>query len=149
MPLPGCASSDEVDAVVDAWEAHFHGANGTHPALVVLHMAEHGLRRWVLPAQLPAASEAPGELDHWLAWSQLLPALLRQWRRLCMQGALLASLEQENHWRLAQMQGAQDHLQQLGQRLQRQQSSLRQSGITNELETLISAQPSTRAGQAM
>jgi F-type H+-transporting ATPase subunit gamma len=75
----------------------------------------------------------------YLPAAELRTALQHQARRLVLRAALHASLAQENRWRLSQMERAQDHLDELGRSLQRLSARRRQTEITNELETLMSA----------
>uniref|UniRef100_UPI0035B20BB0 F0F1 ATP synthase subunit gamma n=1 Tax=Ideonella dechloratans TaxID=36863 RepID=UPI0035B20BB0 len=69
----------------------------------------------------------------------LMAAVLHQTVRVQLRAALETSLVQENHARLAQMQRAQDHLDELAADLRRRWASLRQADITNELELLTAA----------
>lgn len=146
--LPGCAAAEEADAVLDEWLAAIARHASDCRELWLLHTADSGLARLRLwpepesPAQpsgaraRQAARPSPG---HHLPIPVLRGALRQQALRLVLQGGLYASLEQENHWRLMQMQRAQDHLDELGKTLQRRYAALRQADITNELETLVSS----------
>lgn len=143
--VPGCAALEEADAVLDAWVARILAATAAGGEAWLLATQESGpVRRRLWPWQPEAATgartDAPLRL---LALPDLAAALKRQWLRLELQGALLASLQDENRWRLAQMQRAQDHLDELAGTLRQQLARLRQADITNELETLIASQPGT------
>ncbi len=139
--LDGCAALEEADPALDGW---MHGllAAAAHDAeLWLLHAGATTVahvRIWPVP--LPEHDTSGGATPlHYLPRPQLLAALQRQALRLLLQRGLLESLEQENHWRLAQTQRAQDHLDELGNQLRLRYARLRQAEITNELETLMTA----------
>jgi F-type H+-transporting ATPase subunit gamma len=143
--VPGCAGLEEADDVLDAWVARILAATADGGEAWLLATRESGLVRrrlwpWQPEAATGARTDAPLRL---LALPDLAAALKRQWLRLELQGALLASLQDENRWRLAQMQRAQDHLDELAGTLRQQLARLRQADITNELETLVASQPGT------
>lgn len=146
--LGGCASTEDADARLDDWLAALSREGPKCSELWLLHASEAGTQRLrLLPEpQLPSgiASMAPpthagGAPMHYLPLPSLRAALVRQAGRLLIQAGLLASLREENRWRLSQMQRAQDHLDELGRALQRRYAGLRQADITNELETLMSS----------
>lgn len=145
QPVPGCPGLEDADAVLDAWVARILAATAAGGEAWLLATQESGpVRRRLWPWQPDAAPggvvDAPWRL---LPLPDLATALERQWLRLELQAALLASLEEENRWRLAQMQRAQDHLDELAATLRQQLARLRQADITNELETLVASQPGT------
>ncbi|MBX3605497.1 MAG: F0F1 ATP synthase subunit gamma [Piscinibacter sp.] len=146
VALPGCAALDEADAALDAWSLALVHELQAGRSLRLLHHGETEL----LSVPLWPRPEDDGVQTHGVADTGVAPlrqlalpalwsALRRQMLRLRLLGALQASLEQENRWRLAQMQRAQDHLDELGRQLRRRRAALRQADITNELETLNSS----------
>lgn len=166
--LPGCATLDEAEPVLDAWLAAATDAATARAGQEVwlLSTGAEGLRRQrLLPApgvpqpwggRTDAAGDDPAPLAPpaegrastpgasrpvrlGLPRPVLLAAVLHQAVRVQLRAALETSLVQENHARLAQMQRAQDHLDELAADLRRRWASLRQSDITNELEILTSA----------
>lgn len=140
IALPGCAASEEADLMLDEWLDAVNKAIHTGAQVWLMHVGSEGLMRqrlWPVDVTPNKASGAPPQM--YLPAANLRDALARQALRLAIQGALYASLEQENHWRLAQMQRAQDHLDELGRALRRRYATLRQANITNELETLASS----------
>lgn len=164
--LPGCAALDEAEPVLDAWLAAATDAATTRAgqAVWLLSTGAEGLRcqrllpapgapqPWgavtadaagaapVPPAAPPRRSPGADRPVHLgLPRPVLLAAVLHQAVRVQLRAALETSLVQENHARLAQMQRAQDHLDELAADLRRRWASLRQSDITNELEILTSA----------
>lgn len=142
--LDGCTGMEDAPACVDAWLSRLTmpGPSGTTPAplLWLLHHAEHGIvQRRLLPMpDLPPPSAGPRPLRY-LPAARLLPKLLAETIRVALLGALHRSLQQENHWRLAQMQRAQDYLNEGGTRLRHRYFRQRQSEITSELQTLMSS----------
>ena len=149
--IAGCASSDEMDHVVDAWSDLLRPELDANTPVTLLYASASGLTRLALwpvpPAPKPSRQAGVQALIPPivpLPVAQVRSAIERQHVRLQLLKAVCSSLEQENHWRLAQMQRAQDHLDELGQQLRRRYAHLRQANITNELETLASADsPST------
>lgn len=146
--LPGCAASEEADVVLDEWLDALNKAIHAGGPVWMMHVGHQGVvrqRLWpaeCVPASAPTrvpAALASARPQMYLPAANLREALSRQALRLALQGALYASLEEENHWRLAQMQRAQDHLDELGRTLKRRYATLRQANITNELETLASS----------
>lgn len=148
QPLPGCGAVDELGASLDAWVAEMGAAQATGWNIVLLHVGA-GQPAWEC---LPSPEAADGAEFQERAserqaqgWRLLAPrgplrsALARQAMRVQLQAALQSSLGEENRWRLAQMQRAQDHLDELSGQLRRRWAALRQADITNELETLMSA----------
>lgn len=175
--VPGCAAIEDVEDTLDAWLAALAQAAGRCGELWLLHADETGLvcqrlwpqpgpgRRWTATAAggarqsveglaLGVAAAAGPAVDaplrrprHHLPLPQLQAALLKQALQLHLRAGLMTALEQENHWRLAQMQRAQDHLDELGRELRQRYAVLRQAEITDELETLMSSMDnSTPAG---
>jgi len=148
--LDGCTVAEDAPSCVDAWMSRLamSAPLGTAPAPVLwlLHHTEHGVaRRRVLPLpDLPPGS-AGGPPMRYLRAGELLPKLLAEMLRVALLGALHQSLQQENHWRLAQMQRAQDYLDEAGGRLRRRYFRERQSDITSELETLMASLDATGA----
>lgn len=142
VALPGCAASDEAELVLDTWLEAVNSAIRKGYQVWLMHVGSEGpVQQALWPVEsdqssTPASRAAP---QMYLPVATLREALTHQALRLAIQGALYASLEQENHWRLAQMQRAQDHLDELGRTLRRRYASLRQANITNELETLASS----------
>ncbi len=144
ITLPGCSASEEAEHVLETWLDAVHQAIHAGDQVWVIHVGNQGLVRqplWPVPLPRPRLPSPPPQM--YLPATTLRDALNRQWLRLALQGALYASLEQENHWRLAQMQRAQDHLDALGRTLHRRYAALRQANITNELETLASSTMAT------
>lgn len=166
--LPGCATLDEAEPVLDAWLVAATEAATARAGQEVwlLSTGADGLRcqrllpapseprPWggaadglggdpVPPPPSPARQARPlgGDRPVHLGLPRpvLLAAVLHQAVRVQLRAALETSLVQENHARLAQMQRAQDHLDELAADLRRRWASLRQSDITNELELLTSA----------
>jgi F-type H+-transporting ATPase subunit gamma len=139
--LPGCATSEEADLVLDAWLDTLSQAIRAGDQIWLMHVGGEGLvrqRLWPLaPIPQQPVSTAP---TMYLPAQTLRETLTRQALRLAMQAALYASLEQENHWRLAQMQRARDHLDEMGEKLRRRYAGLRQTHITGELQTLMGAE---------
>ncbi|MEX8520289.1 MAG: F0F1 ATP synthase subunit gamma [Leptothrix sp. (in: b-proteobacteria)] len=167
--LAGCAAIEDVETTLDAWLAELAPATASCRELWLLHVDEAGLvcsqlwprlgatQAWSAAAPLAtrsaaaylASASAGGPLrrpQHFLPLPQLQAALLRQALLLRLRAGLMAALEQENHWRLAQMQRAQDHLDELGRHLRQRYATLRQAEITDELETLMSSMDSAPPG---
>ena len=147
--LPGCAALEDADSVLDAWIAAFSQVQAHWRELWLLYTGEATIeRRRLLPiatapkqtTSTPSSQLAHAPL-HYLPLPALRAALEHQGLRLLLQGGLFASLKQEHRWRLAQMQRAQDHLEELGGVLRKRHAVLRQSEITNEQETLMSSLP--------
>jgi F-type H+-transporting ATPase subunit gamma len=145
--MKGCAALDEAEPAVDEWLAAIWGAGHAGRAVWLMHVGEHGIVREPLWPPVPW-SEASRPDQHgsqacafltYVPQAQLHAALARQACRLTVQSALQASLEQENRWRLSQMQRAHDHLDDLRRQLRQRYAALRQANITNELETLASS----------
>lgn len=139
--LPGCASSDEAAEVVERWQdALAAPMTARVPDVRVLHQSEAGpIWRQVLPwpeLPPPASGEPP---YRYLPIPSLLAGLRASWLRIALLGALHHSLHQENHWRLNQMQRAEEHLDESNQALARRYFRQRQTEITSELETLMSS----------
>lgn len=149
LAVPGCSAVEDSHDVLQAWlTALLPWLADPQGELWLLHTSGSGPQRRRLWPPDPAAGAGPAAAPpddqrvlHHLPWPTLREALERQALRLLLQAALHESLAQENHQRLTQMQRAQDHLDELGRALRRKRSALRQAEITNELETLISAQP--------
>ena len=144
--LPGCAASEESDGVISQWLPAVYKTIDSDNPVMMLHMTKQGLAKQRLwPAQARPVETSGGNANHptsallYLPAVTLREALARQALRLAIEGALYASLEEESHWRLAQMQRANDHLEELGQMLKRRYATLRQTSITTELETLTSS----------
>ncbi|BAK77285.1 F0F1 ATP synthase subunit gamma [Pseudogulbenkiania sp. NH8B] len=141
--LPGCNTAEEAADCIEAWlDMLWPRWSDSEPGteLFVLHHAEHDLceqRLLPLPT-LPPPSPGPPPLRT-LPDAVLRPKLQTEWLRVALLGALFQSLQQENRWRLAQMQRAQDHLDDTGTRLKRAYFRQRQADITSELETLMSS----------
>lgn len=141
--LPGCNTAEEAGSCVEAWlDILWPRWSSSEPGteLYVLHHTEHDLheqRLLPLPT-LPPPSPGPSPLRT-LPDAVLRPRLESEWLRVALLGALYQSLQQENRWRLAQMQRAQDHLDETGTRLKRAYFRQRQADITSELETLMSS----------
>ena len=149
--LDGCAGLDDADAVLDGWMRALSERRTSHEGGQVVFQGAYGVERVPLwsagegggegATAAPNTRSAMAPLGRLaLPPDVLRPALARQRARLLLQSALLTSLEQENHRRLAQMQRAQEHLDQLAQDLQHRRAAWRQASITNELETLVSAE---------
>ncbi|HXW65692.1 MAG TPA: F0F1 ATP synthase subunit gamma [Burkholderiaceae bacterium] len=155
VALPGCASLEDADSVLDEWIAALSQATRNCREVWLLYTGEGTIeRRRLLPIS-PAHKELSSEPRkraaatplRYLPLPTLRAALEHQGLRLLLQGALFASLKQEHRWRLAQMQRAQDHLDDLGAVLRKRRAALRQTEITNEQETLMSSLPgATTAG---
>jgi F-type H+-transporting ATPase subunit gamma len=151
IALPGCAAVEDSAGVIDAWLDAI--APFTAPASGEVWLMRNSARGVLRSRLWPIAPVSRASMAaetracrahlplHHLPWPTLRDALLRQALRLLLQVALHESLAQENHWRLSQMQLAQDHLDDLGCALQRKRAALHQAQITNELETLLSALP--------
>ncbi|HTT13654.1 MAG TPA: F0F1 ATP synthase subunit gamma [Burkholderiaceae bacterium] len=142
--LDGCTGVEDGPACVDAWLSQLAMPEPSEswrvPSLWLLHHAEPGLvQRRLLPLpDLPPPSAGPRPMRY-VPSARLLPKLLAEMIRVALLDALHRSLQQENHWRLAQMQRAQDHLNEAGTRLRHRYFRERQSDITSELETLMSS----------
>lgn len=157
--LPGCGALDEAEPVLAAWlqaaTDATAGAAAPVPSVWLLSTGPAGLRSQRLlpapgvpqpwdgavagdppPIQPPPRAAAP-RLG--LPGPVLMAAVLHQTVRVQLRAALETSLVQENHARLAQMQRAQDHLDELAAELRRRWARLRQADITNELELLTAA----------
>jgi F-type H+-transporting ATPase subunit gamma len=143
QPLAACAALEEVDDTLDDWWALLDPVLAVCRELWLLYPDESGLvRRRLWPPDLPerpAASPAAPAPLHYLPLPVLTAALTRQRLQWRLRAALMAALAQENHARLAQMQRAQDHLDELGRSLRQRYAQQRQAQITDELETLMSA----------
>jgi F-type H+-transporting ATPase subunit gamma len=145
VALPGCAAIEEAQVALDSWLSAVADEAAQGRDVALLHTDATGLRRQpLLPTpELDAESTAPQPVGpvpmHYLPLPALRPSLRRQAVRLLIHAGLCASLQQENHWRLTQMQLAQDHLDKLGHALRRRRAALRQADITSELETLTSS----------
>lgn len=140
LALPGCASSEEADLMLNEWLGAVDKAIFAGGSVWLMYVGREGLMRQCLWPVAFVAAAAPRAIPQlYLPAANLREALSRQALRLAIQGALYASLAEENHWRLAQMQRAQDHLDELGRKLRRRYATLRQANITNELETLASS----------
>ena len=154
--LPGCAAIEDADAVLDEWVAALAKEAPRCREVWLLHTGEGAMVRGRLMPISAELGQAPLELRarntdallHDLPLPALRTALAHQGLRLLLQGALFASLKQEHRWRLAQMQRAQDHLDELGQSLRRRHALLRQTEITNEQETLMSSLPGENGSAA-
>lgn len=142
--LAGCSGADEVPACVDAWLSRLVSIDQqpltAAPELWVMHQSGNGIaQRRLLPLpELPAPTAGPSPLRH-LPMRTLIPKLLAETVRIGLHGALNQSLQQENHWRLAQMQRAQDYLDEASTQLRHRYFRQRQSEITSELETLMAS----------
>ena len=147
--LPGCAALEDADSVLDEWIAALSQKAPHCRELWLLYTGEGTLeRRRLLPISIEPKARALRQGNratdaplHYLPLPALRAALELQGLRLLLQGGLFASLKQEHRWRLAQMQRAQDHLDELGATLRKRHAALRQSDITNEQETLMSSVP--------
>jgi F-type H+-transporting ATPase subunit gamma len=140
--LPGCPGLEDADDVLDAWVQRVAHEVTRGAQAWVLHAVEGGCARQRLwPPDPRVGNQSADHLVplHYLSIPVLRSALERQLLRLVLQAGLVASLQQENRWRLAQMQRAQDHLEELGSLLRSRVARIRQADITNELETLISS----------
>ncbi|KAI3600644.1 hypothetical protein D8I24_4402 [Cupriavidus necator H850] len=140
--LPGCATSEEASNCVDTWlDAVLSYLDApAAPVFHVLHHTEAGpaARRLLPMPALPAPH--PGSPPHrYVARSVLMPGLVSEMLRVALLGALYQSLQQENRWRLAQMERARDHLEESARQLERIHFRERQTQITTELETLMSS----------
>ncbi|MCY1307820.1 alternate F1F0 ATPase, F1 subunit gamma [compost metagenome] len=91
----------------------------------------------------------PGGAQHcYLALSVLVPKLVLKVLRIVLLGALYQSLQQENRWRLAQMERAQDHLEESRRQLDRRYFRQRQAEMTTELEMLMSSLDEVQRGRS-
>lgn len=139
--LPGCASSDESEAVLSAWLERLAKALASGQTIEVMHIAGQDVQ--TVPLWPMVRPDAPvmvtSPVRYWLDRSAIRLPLQLQWLELRLRELMLDSLEQENHWRLAQMQRAQDRLEELRRDLHRRYAMVRQSNITTELETLASS----------
>ena len=89
---------------------------------------------------LDPSSQNSNSLDINLPPETLLPEL--QWQHL-QQGLMLyltKSLHTENRWRLQQMEGARDHLEELSLTLRKRINAQRQQQIVEEIEVILSDQ---------
>ncbi len=142
--LVGSNGTEDAVSCVDQWMSALVSLEQSHspaaPALRLLHHAGHGIAETpLLPMpDLPPPTPGPRPMRH-LAIAELMSKLLAEMVRVGLLGALQQSLQQENHWRLGQMQRAQDYLEEAGSRLRRRYFRQRQTEITSELETLMSS----------
>jgi F-type H+-transporting ATPase subunit gamma len=141
--LPGCSAADEGAERVDEWIAHLLQDGPLSDGalqLNVLYQTEHGPVEWrLLPLpDLPPRTRGPAPLRQ-LPDEVLVSKMTVEWLRIGLLGALFQSLLQENRWRLAQMQRAQDHLDEAGEKLRRSYFRQRQNDITSELAILMSS----------
>ena len=148
VSLAGCSSIEDAYPALENWLAAIDRAAPDAREVRLLHVGDEGIAsRRLLPAP-----EAPRDVHgarqtrtetgmplHYLPLPDLRWALVRHAVRLLVQTGLYRSLEQENRARLVQMQWAQDHLDELGRKLRRRYSLLRQAEITNELELLMTS----------
>lgn len=142
--LGGCATLDDVDAALDEWLAALAAEAPRCREIWMLHAGESTMvRRRLVPAARAMKEEPQPAPLRYLPDPALRGALLRQAMRLQLEDGIFESLRQENRWRLAQMQRAQDHLDELSERLRRRYAALRQENITNEQETLMSSLQAT------
>ncbi|MEX8494211.1 F0F1 ATP synthase subunit gamma [Sphaerotilus sp.] len=143
VPLAACAAIEEVDDTLDDWWAMLDPVLAACRELWLLYPDESGLVRRRLwppePPDRPASLRTAPAPVHYLSLQALTAALTRQLLQLRLRVALMAALTQENHARLAQMQRAQDHLDELGRSLRQRYAQQRQAQITDELETLMSS----------
>jgi F-type H+-transporting ATPase subunit gamma len=154
--LPGCAALEDADSVLDEWIAALSKEAPQWRELWLLYTGEGTLeRRRLLPISLEPKAPALRKSDrgsnaplHYLPLPALRAALEQQGLRLLAQAGLFSSLKQEHRWRLAQMQRAQDHLDELGTTLRKRHAAQRQSDITNEQETLMSSLPEEESAVA-
>ncbi len=152
QPLPGAGTSEALSECLELWTAHLGelltAASDQAQALptplpkigLLFHRQLPGGEPAI--AQLPllpslTAGEARAQLL--LPQTQLHTSLLLDQLRIQLLGAGLNSLLQENRARLAQMQRAQDHLDEAEQTLQRRYFRERQADITAELQTLMAS----------
>ncbi|CAJ0780302.1 F0F1 ATP synthase subunit gamma [Ralstonia chuxiongensis] len=141
----GSSNTEDSVSAVDEWFETLHARWGKATSydaveLRVLHHEKHQVKDALLlphpPLPRPSPGSAPRRL---LPEGDLLPGFRSECLRIGLLGACYTSLVQENKWRLAQMQNAQDHLDELGSRLRRHYFLERQADITSELETLMSS----------
>lgn len=143
VPLGGCASLDEADRTLAAWLDALGRESAACGQIWMLHAGESGIvHRRVLP---PAAPAPLAPALRYLPDDALRRALLAQALRLELEQGIVESLAQENRARRAQMQHAQDHLDELTGQLRRRYAALRQETITSEQETLMSSLEATVA----
>ena len=154
--MPGCAAIEDADAVLDQWMAALAKEAPRCKEVWLLYSGEGTMVRGRLMPFSADLGQAPLRLRahstdaplHHLPLPALRAALAHQGLRLLLQGGLFASLKQEHRLRLAQMQRAQDHLEELSQSLRRRHALLRQTEITNEQETLMSSLPGENGSAA-
>lgn len=138
LSLPGCAASEEARQCVDTWLAALSD-QPAGPLHVLMHDAAGPMLYELLPRPDFPPPSGGGAPQQYLDTPALHRQLTGEWLRIGLLGCLLRSLQQENRWRLAQMQRAQDHLDARSTALGRQYFRERQADITSELETLMSA----------
>ena len=131
VPIAGCSSVEEAYPALENWIAGIDRAAAGAREVHMLPSPE--------PVRKPGERRMQAPPSHHLPLPVLRSALLRQAVRLLLQTGLSQSLEQENRARLAQMQRAQDHLDELGRKLRRRYAVLRQTEITDELEMLMTS----------
>lgn len=146
--LPGAGTSEELAECLEAWTAQLSelltAASDKAKPLPKVGFLFHRQ----LPGQEPEIAQLPllpalipGEAKAQLLLPQaeLHTRLLLDQLRIQLLGAGLNSLLQENRARLAQMQRAQDHLDEAEQNLQQRYFRERQADITAELQTLMAS----------
>lgn len=145
ISVPGSSNTEEGIAAVDEWIETLHAHWGITTSydtieLRVLCNGEHQVTEGLILPHPPLPRPSPGSgPQRLLPDALLLPGLKSECLRITLLGSCYSSLAQENRWRLAQMQRAQDHLDDIGTRLRYRYFSERQGDITNELETLMSS----------
>lgn len=140
--LAGSASAEECMSTVDAWMDILQPQLASARTFGVLHHTAQGPVQQLLLPDPPLPAPGPAPLRY-LPAPALTAGLRAEWLRIGLLGALCESLLQENRWRLAQMQRAQDHLDEAGEQLRRNYFRQRQADITGELETLMSSLDAT------
>jgi F-type H+-transporting ATPase subunit gamma len=146
IAIPAAGTTAESSASVDGWLERLRDGDAGEAGprvLRVLHNDERGLaERRLLPLpELPPRRIPRGTRN--LPARALLPGLLEEALRACLLGAQLRSLMQENRDRLAQMQRAEDHLQEAELHWRRRYFRQRQADITGELENLMTSLQAT------
>ncbi len=130
---------DILDRLMDALHAAHPQLAGTATLLTLAHGAEgYPVLKSLLPLK-PSTRRFPYAPRLQLAPSALFAELLDQYLLAALTGLLYESLAAENRQRLAHMEQALDRLDETLARLALQRNRLRQEGIVEEIEVILSS----------
>jgi len=145
--LPGPSILEEIPAIIEGLSnllAEIQRAQTEKPLRIsVLHHVQHGIiEKLISPisstpkqtASAPSYHSAPALT---LPPEELLAGLMKQSILLSLQEILTQSLSAENYQRVAHMENALNHLDELNQKLLREMNRARQENIIQEIETIL------------